>query len=63
MVTQAHKAEYRNFGGSIAVKRADLSGAMVRDKIDALEATGDQPGRGHLMHINGALAVISRAAK
>lgn len=59
VVTQARKTECCGFGGSFAVKQADLSGAMVGDKIDALEASGAQrvisQDCGCLMNIGGAL--------
>jgi L-lactate dehydrogenase complex protein LldE len=59
VVTQERKAECCGFGGSFAVKQADLSGAMVRDKTDALHASGAQrvisQDCGCLMNIGGAL--------
>lgn len=59
LVTQAHKAECCGFGGTFAIKQADLSGAMVRDKTDALHASGAQrvisQDCGCLMNIGGAL--------
>ncbi len=59
VVTQERKEECCGFGGSFAVKQADLSGAMVRDKTDALHATGAQrvisQDCGCLMNIGGAL--------
>ena len=36
---QEHKAECCGFGGTFSVKQADISGAMVKDKTDALRAT------------------------
>ncbi len=56
---QPRKAECCGFGGTFAVKQADVSGAMVKDKTDALRETG--AGRvisqdcGCLMNICGAL--------
>ncbi len=56
---QPRKAECCGFGGTFAVKQADVSGAMVKDKTDALRETG--AGRvisqdcGCLMNIGGAL--------
>jgi L-lactate dehydrogenase complex protein LldE len=59
VVTQARKEECCGFGGSFAVKQADLSGAMVRDKTDALHASGAErvisQDCGCLMNIGGAL--------
>jgi len=59
VVTQARKAECCGFGGSFAVKQADLSGAMVKDKTDALHASEAQrvisQDCGCLMNIGGAL--------
>jgi L-lactate dehydrogenase complex protein LldE len=55
---QARKAECCGFGGTFAVKQADVSGAMVRDKTDALRATGASrvisQDCGCLMNIGGA---------
>ena len=46
------------FGGTFAVKQADVSGAMVKDKTDALRATGAErvisQDCGCLMNIGGA---------
>jgi L-lactate dehydrogenase complex protein LldE len=59
VVTQDRKAECCGFGGSFAVKQADLSGSMVKDKTDALQASGAQrvvsQDCGCLMNIGGAL--------
>jgi len=59
VVTQERKAECCGFGGTFALKQADVSGAMVRDKTDALQATGAQrvisQDCGCLMNIGGAL--------
>ena len=41
-MTQQRKAECCGFGGTFAVKQADVSGAMVQDKTDALRATAAQ---------------------
>jgi len=58
VLTQARKAECCGFGGTFAVKQADVSGAMVRDKTDALRATGAErvisQDCGCLMNIGGA---------
>ncbi len=55
----ARKAECCGFGGTFAIKQADVSGAMVKDKTDALRATGAQrivsQDCGCLMNIGGAL--------
>lgn len=59
VVTQERKAECCGFGGTFAVKQADISGAMVKDKTDALRATGADrvisQDCGCLMNIGGAL--------
>jgi L-lactate dehydrogenase complex protein LldE len=59
-VEQARKAECCGFGGTFAVKQPALSGAMVRDKCDAVRATGAAvlvgQDCGCLMNIGGALA-------
>jgi len=59
IVTQQRKAECCGFGGTFAVKQADVSGAMVKDKTDALRATGAErvisQDCGCLMNIGGAL--------
>jgi len=56
---QARKAECCGFGGTFAVKQADVSGAMVKDKTDALRDTGASrvisQDCGCLMNIGGAL--------
>lgn len=48
------------FGGAFAVKMSDLSEAMLKDKLDAAEATGARlltaTDSGCLMHLGGALA-------
>ena len=47
------------FGGSFSIKQADISGAMLNDKIEALSATGARillsQDCGCLMHIGGGL--------
>lgn len=52
-------AECCGFGGTFAVKQADISGAMVQAKTDALRATGAErvisQDCGCLMNIAGAL--------
>lgn len=58
VLTQTRKAECCGFGGTFAVKLADVSGAMVRDKTEALRATGAErvisQDCGCLMNIGGA---------
>ncbi len=58
-VNQTRKEECCGFGGSFALKQADVSGAMVGDKCDTLEASGAQrvvsQDCGCLMNIGGAL--------
>ncbi len=59
VVEQERKAECCGFGGTFAVKQADVSGAMVKDKTAALKATGADivvsQDVGCLMNIGGAL--------
>jgi len=59
VVAQERKTECCGFGGTFALKQADLSGAMVGDKIDALHASGAQrvisQECGCLMNIGGAM--------
>ena len=56
---QANKQECCGFGGTFAVKQADISGAMVQDKARALLETGADlvlsQDCGCLMNIGGAL--------
>lgn len=58
VLTQDREAECCGFGGTFAVKQADIAGAMVKDKTDALRATGAQrvisQDCGCLMNIGGA---------
>ncbi len=58
LLTQEREAECCGFGGTFAVKQADVSGAMVKDKTDALRATGAarviSQDCGCLMNIGGA---------
>ena len=58
VLTQERKPECCGFGGTFAVKQADISGAMVKDKTDALRATGASvvisQDYGCLMNIGGA---------
>jgi L-lactate dehydrogenase complex protein LldE len=65
VLQQAHKTECCGFGGTFAVKQAELSGAMVEAKTDALHATGAQrvisQDCGCLMNIGGALEKQKRA--
>lgn len=57
-VPPARKEECCGFGGTFAVKQPDVSGAMVKDKTDALRATGAErvisQDCGCLMNIGGA---------
>jgi len=59
LLVQEREAECCGFGGTFAVKQADVSGAMVKDKTDALRATGAtrviSQDCGCLMNIGGAL--------
>ena len=58
VLEQDRKAECCGFGGTFAIKQADVSGAMVKDKTDALRATGASrvisQDCGCLMNIGGA---------
>jgi L-lactate dehydrogenase complex protein LldE len=67
VVEQARKAECCGFGGTFAVKQADISGAMVADKTEALRDTGAElvisQDCGCLMNIGGALAKQGDATK
>ncbi|MDJ0834535.1 MAG: (Fe-S)-binding protein [Gammaproteobacteria bacterium] len=60
VLEQARKPECCGFGGTFAVKQADISGAMVQDKTDSLRATGAErvisQDCGCLMNIGGAFA-------
>jgi L-lactate dehydrogenase complex protein LldE len=59
VLIQDREAECCGFGGTFAVKQADIAGAMVKDKTDALRATGAErvisQDCGCLMNIGGAL--------
>lgn len=59
LTQQANKQECCGFGGTFAVKQADISGAMVQDKTQALlESNADMvisQDCGCLMNIGGAL--------
>ncbi len=59
LLEQERKAECCGFGGTFAIKQADISGAMVKDKTDSLRETGAQrvisQDCGCLMNIGGAL--------
>ena len=59
VLVQEREAECCGFGGTFAVKQADVSGAMVKDKTDTLRATGAErvisQDCGCLMNIGGAL--------
>lgn len=58
VLIQERHAECCGFGGTFAVKQGDVSGAMVRDKTDALRAVGADrvisQDCGCLMNIGGA---------
>jgi len=58
VLNQERKPECCGFGGTFAVKQADVSGAMVQDKTDSLRATGASlvisQDCGCLMNIGGA---------
>jgi L-lactate dehydrogenase complex protein LldE len=58
VVEQARAEECCGFGGTFAIKQAEVSGAMVKDKTDALRATGAErvisQDCGCLMNIGGA---------
>lgn len=60
VLEQERKPECCGFGGTFAIKQADISGAMVRDKTDSLRATGAErvisQDCGCLMNIGGAFA-------
>ncbi len=57
-LVQDRKAECCGFGGSFALKQADISAAMVKDKTDCLRETGAElvvsQDYGCLMNIGGA---------
>jgi L-lactate dehydrogenase complex protein LldE len=57
---QERKKECCGFGGTFAIKQADISGAMVKDKTDALKAINADKvvsqDCGCLMNIGGALS-------
>ncbi len=57
LVEQARTTECCGFGGTFAVRHPEVSGAMVEDKVDAIEATGARQfitsDCGCLMNING----------
>ena len=59
VLEQERKSECCGFGGTFAVKQADISGSMVNDKTSALEATNAScvisQECGCLMNIGGAL--------
>ncbi len=59
ILEQERKPECCGFGGTFAIKQADLSGAMVTDKTNAIRATGASKvisqDCGCLMNIGGAL--------
>lgn len=59
LVEHAYASECCGFGGTFAVKHADISGAMVQDKVKHLLATDTvryvSADWGCMMNINGAL--------
>lgn len=59
LVEQAYESECCGFGGTFAVKHADISTAMVKDKCQHLVASGVKryvsADWGCMMNINGAL--------
>lgn len=59
VLEQPRKAECCGFGGTFSIKQPDISGAMVRDKVDALQSTGAarvvSQDCGCLMNIGGAM--------
>ena len=60
VLEQQNKAECCGFGGTFALKQADISGAMVTDKCQAIADTGANvlisQDCGCLMNISGAMA-------
>lgn len=60
VLEQQNKAECCGFGGTFAIKQADISGAMVTDKCTAIADTGADvlisQDCGCLMNIAGAMA-------
>lgn len=62
---QARAAECCGFGGTFAVRHPEVSGAMVEDKVDAIEATGTRhfvtSDCGCLMNIHGNAEYRRRA--
>lgn len=60
VVQQERKKECCGFGGTFSLKQADISGAMVKDKTQALKDSGAEltisQDLGCLMNIGGALA-------
>jgi L-lactate dehydrogenase complex protein LldE len=63
---QDHEAECCGFGGTFSIKHPEISGAMVKDKVDALKATGAErvvsADCGCLMNILGHAAWRDRQA-
>ena len=59
VLEQAHKTECCGFGGTFSIKQADISGAMVEAKCNALHETGANrvisQDCGCLMNISGKL--------
>ena len=55
------------FGGTFAVKYPDISGAMLRDKVDNVVKTSAEAlvscDMGCLMHISGALSRLGQNVK
>lgn len=67
LVEQARTTECCGFGGTFAVRHPEVSGAMVEDKVDAIEATGARhfvtSDCGCLMNINGNAEHRQKAVK
>ncbi len=59
VVVQEHESECCGFGGTFSVKHPDISGAMARDKVDAIKATRCNAlisaDCGCLLNLNGSL--------
>ncbi len=67
VLEQQNKAECCGFGGTFSIKQADISGAMVTDKINAIVDTGAEvlisQDCGCLMNIGGAMAKQKHAQR
>jgi L-lactate dehydrogenase complex protein LldE len=59
VLEQERKSECCGFGGTFAIKQADISGSMVKDKTSAIKATNAScvisQECGCMMNIGGAL--------